>query len=392
MLNKKILIIHDRFQYKGGGERLCLIMARALNADILTEYWNETNSFTKKEASGKIFTLGKRFNIRGLGYVSAQLRFFFKTKFIKNYDTIIFSGNNCLSAAWRAPQARTIMYCHTPVRYAYDLKNYYYQKYPWYGRPVFLFFVLLARAIYQWGIRKMDVVLANSQNVQTRLQKYCGVKSAVVYPPIDLEKFQSKHCHSERSVAPAERSEESIIDPSLPSVAQDDKKNIATFYLSFARLVDLKRVDDIARAFQQMPDKKLIIASGGPELPKIKQLAVGYKNIEVLGFVSDAKLTELVQGCIANIYIPKQEDFGMTPLEAAAAGKPTIGVDDGGLRETILHEKTGYLIAKDYQIADLVKAVQWLDFAKAASMADACRAQAEKFGKEKFVQEVRSVV
>ena len=124
-MNKKILIIHDRFQYRGGGERLVLIMAKGLNADILTEYWDEKNSFAKTEFSGKVFTLGKQFKVRGIGYVSAQLRFFFKTKIIKNYDIIIFSGNNCLSAAWRARGKRKIMYCHTPVRYAYDLKNYY---------------------------------------------------------------------------------------------------------------------------------------------------------------------------------------------------------------------------------------------------------------------------
>jgi glycosyltransferase involved in cell wall biosynthesis len=374
---KKILIIHDRFQYKGGGERLCLIMAQALNADILTEYWDEKNSFSKSEAPGKIFTLGKRFNLRGLGYVSAQLRFFFKTKFIKNYDVIIFSGNNCLSAAWRArspllsPPLRLIMYCHTPVRYAYDLKDYYYQKYPWYARPIFLFFVWLARIIYQWGISKMDIVLANSQNVQARLQKFCGVKSEVVYPPIDLEKFGNQS-------------------------ASQSLGGQGDYYLSFGRLVDLKRVDDIVRAFHLIPDpsdkhgasKKLVIASGGPELAKIKQLAAGHSNIEVLGFVSDETLAKLVQHCIANIYIPRQEDFGMTPLEAAAAGKPTIGVDDGGLRETIIHQKTGYLIPKNYEIEDLVKAVAWLNFERAAAMASACRAQAKRFSKERFVREI----
>lgn len=368
MSNKKILIIHDRFQYKGGGERLCLIMARALDADILTEYWDEKNSFAKSEAPGKIFTLGKRFNIRGLGYVSAQLRFFFKTKFIKNYDTIIFSGNNCLSAAWHCKKGqKKIMYCHTPVRYAYDLKNYYYQKYPWYARSAFLFFVYLARFIYQWGIKKMDLVMANSKNVQNRLEKFCKIKSIAVNPPIDIEKFAWL--------------------------------NQGDYYLSFARLVDLKRVSDIVRAFHLMPDKKLIVASGGPELLKIRQMAQGHDNITVLGFVSDEKLAELVGNCLANIYIPIDEDFGMTPLEAAAAGKPTIGVNDGGLKETIIHRKTGYLIPsyaeasdgkpKNYTIEDLVKAVQWLDADKAAEMNAECKAQAERFSKEKFMEEIR---
>jgi len=389
-MSNKILIIHDRFKFRGGAERLVLIMAQALGADIATEYWNEEESFSKSEAPAKVIILGKQIKPIGLSYFFAQWRFFWKTKFIRHYDIIIFSGNNCLSAAWRARspllspplgrRRKLIMYCHTPVRYAYDLKNYYQQKKTLWQRPLFWFFVILARIIYRWGIKKMDLVLANSKNVQTRLKDYCGIESQVVYPPI--VSFR----HSERGT-----SEESL-DLSLRSAslhsAQDDKRT-EDYYLSFGRLDPLKRVDDIIRAFHLMPDKKLVVASGGPDLKKIKQLAAGYENIKVLGFISDEMLAELVNNCIANVYIPRQEDFGMTPLEAAAAGKPTIGVDEGGLRETIIHKQTGYLLPADYQIEDLVKAVQWLDAEKAASMADACRAQAEKFSKEKFIEQIR---
>ncbi len=384
--NKKILIIHDRFQYKGGGERLCLIMANGLKADIATEYWDEKNSFKKSEAPARVITLGKQTKIRGLGYVTAQWNFFWKTKFIKDYDVIIFSGNNCLSSAWRARGKRKIMYCHTPVRYAYDLKDYYFKLYSFYLKPVFLFFVYLARFIYKWGIKKIDTVMANSKNVQNRLEKYCNIKSTVVYPPIDLEKFANKLSSRETGTNKEYICESVELDPS--PTAQDDKKN--DYYLSFARLVDLKRVDDIARVFQEMPQKNLIIASGGPELDKIKKMAEGHDNIKVLGFVSDEKLKKLVKNCIANIYIPVQEDFGMTPLEAGVAGKPTIGVDDGGLRETIVHEKTGYLIPKDYEINDLVKAVEWLDKNKALNMKNDCIRQSEKFSKEVFLENIKN--
>jgi len=373
--NKKILILHDRFKFRGGAERLVLTMAQGLGADIATEYWNEEESFSKTEAPAKVIILGKQIKHLGLSYLSAQWRFFWKTKFIKNYDLIIFSGNNCLSAAWRARSPllvpplgegrRLVMYCHTPVRYAYDLKDYYYQKYSWHARPVFLFFVMLARLIYQRGIKKMDLVLANSRNVQARLRHYCGVKSEVVYPPIDLEKFQ------------------------LAMYAGAEMARKGGYYLSFGRLDPLKRVDDIVRAFHLMPNKNLVVASGGPELERIKQLALEHDNIEILGFVSDAKLAELVGNCIASIYIPRQEDFGMTPLEAAAAGKPTIGVNDGGLRETIMHWQTGYLIPKDYIIEDLVKAVQWLDADRAGEMRRACEEQAQKFSKEVFIEKIK---
>jgi len=375
-MDKKILILHDRFKFKGGAERLVLIMAQALGADIATEYWNKSSfaptnvGATEDKGSAKIIILGKQIKHVGLSYFSAQWRFFWRTKFIKNYDIIIFSGNNCLSAAWRCKKnQKKIMYCHTPVRYAYDLKDYYLEQKPIWQKPLFLLFVYLARLIYQWGIKKMDLVLANSQNVQVRLKKYCNVESIVIYPPIDLEKFTNRGVR-------------------LP-IGSRTPANYQGYYLSFGRLDPLKRVDDIVCAFHLMPDKKLIVASGGPELEKIRQMAQGYNNIEVLGFMDDEKLAELVGNCIANIYIPKQEDFGMTPLEAAAAGKPTIGVDDGGLRETIIHRETGYLLPKDYAMTDLIKAVEWLDAQKAAEMSAECKRQAEKFSKSKFVEHMR---
>jgi len=366
--NKKILIIHDRFKYRGGGERLVLIMAKGLKADIATEYWNEEESFSKEEISAKIFVLGKQIKQTGLSYFFAQWRFFWKTKFIKDYDIIIFSGNNCLSAAWRCRKnQRKIMYCHTPVRYAYDLKDYYLKQKAFWKKPLFLFFVFIARVIYKWGIKKMNLVIANSKNVQNRLEKYCNIKSIVINPPIDMEKFKWQ--------------------PAQASLSGQGK-----YYLSFGRVDKLKRIDDIVCAFQKMPSKKLIVASGGPELEKIKKMAEDYDNIKILGFIPDEKLAELVGNCLASIYIPVDEDFGMTPLEAAAAGKPTIGVDEGGLKETIIQGKTGYLIPKNYQIKDVVEAVEWLDEKKALDMREECIEQAKKFNKEKFVDDVRNVL
>jgi len=198
--------------------------------------------------------------------------------------------------------------------------------------------------------------MANSRNVQNRLQKFVNIKSTVVYPPIDTYKFNFKKQFSQSKLA-----------------GQED------YYLSFARLVDLKRVKDIVRAFQQMPNKKLVVASGGPEFDKIKEMSQDYKNIEILGFVSDELLAKLVGNCIANIYIPLNEDFGMTPLEAAAVGKPTIGVNSGGLKETIIHEQTGYLILEKYELGDIINAVEWLDTGRAIQMRESCIQQAEKF-------------
>ncbi len=368
---------------------MVLIMARGLGADIAAEYWNEAESFNKDEAPRKVITMGKQVKHRGLSYFFAQWRFFWKTSFIKNYDIVVFSGNNCLSAAWRCKKSQLkIMYCHTPVRYAYDLKDYYFKQKPLWQKLLFLFFVAVARVIYQWGIKKMDAVLCNSQNVQARLRKYCGVKSAVVYPPI------ISFCHPKRETSEEFFYKSAELDSSLystsPHFVQDDRK-IEEYYLSFGRIDKLKRIDDIVRAFQKLPERNLVVASGGPELENIKKMAKDCDNIKVLGWVSDEQLAELAGNCIASIYIPIDEDFGMTPLEAAAVGKPTIGVDEGGLKETVLHKKTGYLMPKKYVINDLMEAVKWLDAEKAVEMKEDCIKQAEKFSKEIFIDKISKI-
>ena len=340
---------------------MILIMARGLGADIATGFWSETETYPKAEAPRKLFVLGKQSQKTGWRYVKFQLIFYFKTKFIRDYNLVIFSGNNCLSAARNVrPGVRKIFYCHTPARHAYDLKNYYLARMPWWKRRIFKILIPISRAVYKWGFNQMDEVIANSKNVQERIKKYLGRESRVIYCPIEVDKF--------KWIGPGD------------------------YYLSFARVDQLKRVSDTVRAFQQMPDKKLIIVSGGDDLDNVKQLAQGYPNIEVRGWVSDDELKQLVGNCVASIYIPINEDFGMTPLESMAAGKPCIGVDEGGLKETIIHHQTGYLIPADYSIDDLVKAVERMTSGRALAMRAECEQWAKQFSVDRFVREMQAIV
>ncbi len=364
MNNKKVLIIHDRFQYRGGGERLILTMAKALSADIATEYWGE-DSFLRDEAPQQLFVLDEGEPPAIVWrYFRAHFNFYFKTKkFIKDYDIVIFSGNNCLTASFNLPKkVPKIFYCHTPVRYVYDLlklrreeeKNFlkkfiYYDIGKWF-----------IRTVYNLGLNRMNRVISNSKNVQSRLEKFCIIKSEVIYPPIDTHKFQW--------------------------LGQGD------YYLSFARLDPLKRIDDIIRAFQQMPDKKLIISSGGIELDQLKKLAQGFDNISILGWVDDSKLVDLVGNAIASIYIPIDEDAGMTQIESMSAGKPCVVVDDGGLPESIIDGKTGIIIPKNYEISDIINAVERLIPDVASGMKDDCVNRAEEFSKEIFIEKIKAIV
>jgi len=357
----KTLIIHDYFKFRGGAERTVLIMAQALNADILCSFWSDKNSYPKTEAPAKVFTLLDHEPGRtGWRYFVYQYCFYFKTAIAKKYDRIIFSGNNCLSAAHNAPRAVKIFYCHTPVRYAYDLRSYYLKQKSWWKKPLLAVFIILARIVYKYGFNHMDKILANSENVRSRIKKYLNKQSTVVYPPIEIEKFRW--------------------------ICQQD------FYLSYGRVDELKRIELIARAFTSMPQKNLVIASSGPNIENITRIAKGHKNIKIVGWVNDSQLARLVGSCIATIYIPIDEDAGMTPIESMSAGKPCIGVNEGGLKESIIPNKTGLLIPSQCQLQDLIKAVNKMDSNTALNMKTDCIIQARRFSKQKFIQKLKQEI
>jgi len=361
----KILIIQDRFQFRGGGERLILDLAQALKADILTEYWTDV-TFPRSEAPGKIFTLDTgEAPMIVWRYFRAQWNFWWKTrKIIKDYDVVIFSGNNCLSASLRPlPKGqKRLYYCHHPVRYVYDLLQHRRSEEPSRIKRFFYYDLgkWLIRTIYRAGLSRMPVVITNSQSVPDRLLNFCQRESTIVYPPVRTDIFKW--------------------------IAQEP------FNLSFARLDPLKRIDRIVKAFQQMPDKRVVIVSTGPSEGELREMANNYPNIEILGRVEDDVLKDLVGRCTATIYIPINEDFGMSPLEGMSAGKPCIGVDEGGLRETVIPGKTGVLIPKECRVEELVRAVQELTPEKALLMRAECETQAKKFDVKVFAEKMKAFV
>lgn len=360
----RILIIHDRFQFRGGAERMVLDMCKMLEADLVTEFWTN-ESFSQSDVPHKLVILDKgEPKAMVFRYFRSQWNFWWKTrKLIANYDTLIFSGNNCLAAALRPLHGKkTILYCHSPVRYVYDLLSFRRNTEPSLLKRVFYYDIgkYLIRGLYRLGLWRMKVVIANSENVRGRLQYYCHTNSQVIYPPIQTAKYHF--------------------------IEQSD------YYLSWARLDELKRVDHIVEAFKEMPDKKLIVASGGEELEAIRKLAVGSPNIIVLGWVDNEKLYDLVGRCVAGIYIPMNEDFGMTPLEGMAAGKPCIGVAEGGLKETIIPGKTGTLIGAEALVRELVIAVRNLTPERALAMRTNCEAQAQNFSLEVFEKKIREAI
>ena len=208
------------------------------------------------------------------------------------------------------------------------------------------------------NVKNIQNIISISRNVQERVKNIYNRESDIIFPLVDVNRFKF--------------------------ISSGD------FYFSSARLTPDKRVDVIVDAFKDMPDKKLIVASGGSDLDKIKKLADGYGNISVLGWVSDEKLAELYGTCVASIAASYFEDFGMIATESMAAGKPVIASGDKGFAESIVDGETGILI--DPTKSEIVKAVNKLDKRKALSMRYSCEKRAKLFSKEVFVSKVGAVV
>lgn len=352
---KKTIILHDTFLYKWWWERLILMMAKSLNADLASGFFSKWSFDLRKEwFKGKMISISNEVFKKWFRHFKLKLAFLFKTKFLKDYETVIFSWDSISAVRNCSKNMKKIYYCHTPPRYLYDLKEIYIKKVPFLLRPAFLFVSYIFRKMYERDISKMDLILTNSINTQKRIKKFLWIDSKILYPPVDLDEFKF--------------------------ISQKD------YYLSFARLSDAKRVDKVVEAFKKLPDKKLVIIywENDPQREKIFDLAKDCKNIEFKTLPWNVGFTDYVGNCIATIYIPIDEDFWMSPVESMAAGKPVLWVNEGWLKETVIDKKTWVLIPEWAKIEDIIEAVEYLTSEKCLEMRKACETRARDFSLEEF--------
>ena len=288
--------------------------------------------------------------------------FYFRHRagFLRDYDWVVYSGVTAAVAAHHHSEGRNVYYCHTPPRFVYDLRDHYLQSLPGWQRPLLSSLIALVQPRYEAAIGLMDTIVANSENVRSRVQQYLGRDAMVVYPPCDTRGYRW--------------------------LADGD------YFLSTARLEPYKRVDLILEAFLKLPSHRLIVASGGSDERRLRQIARGAENIEFVGWQSAERLRELVGRARATIYVPRDEDFGMSPVESMAAGKPVIGVAEGGLLETVRDGETGLLLPRDPNCQRLVEAVLQMQPDRARAMRVACQEQAQVFSLDSFRQRMREII
>jgi glycosyltransferase involved in cell wall biosynthesis len=277
---------------------------------------------------------------------------------LKGYDLVISSSHCAAKGVITSPDQVHICYCHTPMRYAWDLMHDYLREAKLERGVKGFFAKIFLHYLRGWDVHsahRVDHFIANSKYVAKRIQKFYSRDAAVIYPSVDLTMFQ------EVSV-------------------KDD------YYLTASRFVPYKRIDLIVEAFAQMPDKKLVVIGDGPEWKKVKGKAV--KNIELLGFQPDEVLKQHMQKAKGFVFAAV-EDFGIIPVEAMACGTPVIAFGKGGICETVVEGETGHFYREQTAPA-IIEAIQ--AFERMEFDSKKCRTRAEEFSPERFNRQFQQFV
>lgn len=356
------VILYDFLETRGGAERVMLELARALQARGLCYSYRNPQRYAQEELDEfSCHDLQVRWRMPGLREIAALQAFAAEgARRVAEYDWAVFSGSLAPLAVHQRHGRRNLYYCHTPPRFVYDLRAHYAQRLPWLLRPLLRALVHRLQPRYEAALAAMDTIVANSENTRRRLRQHLQRDAEVVYPPVDTQRFRW--------------------------VADGD------YFISLARHEDLKRVDRIVQAFVRMPSQQLVVASGGSRTGELRRLAGNAPNIRFTSWQTDGELAQLIGGARASIYIPRDEDFGLSPLESMAAGKPVIGVAEGGLLETVQDGETGLLLPADPGVEAVADAVLRMDAPRAQSMRRACEARAALFARERFAARMRALV
>jgi glycosyltransferase involved in cell wall biosynthesis len=227
---------------------------------------------------------------------------------LRGYDLIISSESGPAKGVLAPADAVHVCYCHTPMRYIWNMYHDYRDGAGWLTRAMM---PMVSHYLRMWDVtsaHRVDSFVANSATVAARIRRYYGVSADVIYPPVDIEAFQ---------------------------VAESTK--IGDFYLMVGELVSYKRPDLAVEAFNKM-GAKLVVIGGGEMLDELRRIAG--PTVSILGQQPFEVLRDHYARCQALVF-PGEEDFGMVPVEAMASGRPVIAFGRGGAMETVVDGETG---------------------------------------------------
>jgi len=277
---------------------------------------------------------------------------------LTDYELIISSSSAVAKGVRTHKNQLHICYCHSPMRYAWDLEDQYLKDSGLDKGLKGFYAKYVLNKIREWDVtnsENVDYFIANSNHIAQRIKKIYNRESTVIYPPVDIDFF----------------------------TLEEQKED---YYFTASRLVSYKKTQLIVQAFNKLPQLKLIVAGDGPEFGKLKKIA--NSNIEFVGFVDALRLKTYMQKAKAFVFAA-EEDFGITPVEAQACGTPVIAFGRGGTLETVVENKTGVFF-QEQSPQKIKEAV--ISFEKIKFDPRIIREHAMKFSKQRFENEMKDFV
>jgi glycosyltransferase involved in cell wall biosynthesis len=350
----KIALVHDYFIQMGGAERVAEAMHDSFpSSPMYTTValpqrlpQNLRTADIRTSLLQKLPAMERRFRHYFMLYPFAVENFD-----LSEYDLIFSSSSGYAKGVHRRRNAIHVCYCHTPMRWVWRYEDYV-------ARERFGGLVRGLLPLVMWGLKKWDLrasqqpnyYIANSRIVADRIKKIYGREAFVIPPPIDVDRFQ-------------------------PSKEIDD------YYLVLSRLMPYKRIDLAIEACNRL-DRRLLIVGDGPDRERLEKLAG--PRTEFLGRLPDRLVNYYTSRCRALLF-PGEEDFGMSPLEANAAGRPVIAYRAGGATETVEEGVTGIFFDQPNSraLAAAIDQFESLSWDQAA-----LRRHAEKFDRNVFAFKV----
>jgi len=350
----RVALIHEWLTVYGGSERVVEEFTHIFpQAPIYTTVYNRKNmqnifppervipSYLQKiPGSTRFYT--KMLSLMPRAFESFDLA---------AYDLVLSSSHSCAKGVLTGADTFHASYLHTPMRYAWDLYHEYIRSSGFITRTAMK---SLLFSIRQWdalsGLRP-DFLMANSNMTRRRIEKVYRRGSTVVYPPVNTEHF-------------------------IPSGKEPED-----FYLVLSRFIPYKRVDLAIKACNRLK-RKLIVIGEGSEGEALKALAG--PTVSFTGWLGDEETLDYYKRCRAFLF-PGYEDFGITPVEAMACGRPVIAYGKGGVLDTVIPGQTGILFS-DQTEEDLTQAI--LEFEKTNFDDPFIRRHAENFSAARFRQEI----
>lgn len=351
----KIAIAHDWLTNMGGAEKVIINFTEIYpNAPIYTTVYNPQKldeSLQKVTVKTTFLQKLKGANKRHQSLLPLMPIAWEQLDF-NDFDVVLSSSSSCAKGLVTSPDTMHVCYCHTPMRYAWEFYSEYLER----EKIGFLkrkLIPIIMNYIRIWDVtsaNRVDYFIANSENVARRIRKHYRRDAIVIHPPVRASYFNTS------------------------SIDKD-------YFLIVSRLVPYKRIDLAVEVFNEL-GLPLIVIGQGPQFEYLQGIAKD--NVKLLGRQSDEVIKEHYAECRAFIF-PGEEDFGITPLEAQASGRPVIAYGKGGALETVVEGKTG-IFFKNQTKEDLIQAIK--EFDKMCFDKNEIRNHALKFDESVFKQKI----